>query len=69
MRMGGAPEKMTASGGASLLRDMSRSVASLRASSLLPLVFILRFPFFVSVYLFAFFEASTSKTYFPQKKK
>ena len=60
---GVAPEKMAASGVYLLLMDMGQSVASSRASFFMSLVFILAFPFVVSVNVFAFGEASTSNVF------
>ena len=47
----------------SLLREAGQLVALSRASSFIWLVFILAFPFFVSVNVFVFGEASTSNVF------
>ena len=66
---GTAPSKMAASGVASLFREKGRSVASSRALSFVLLVFVLVLPFFVSVNVFEFCEASTLNVIFSKNKK
>ena len=60
--------KTAASGVDSFLRDIVWLVSSSRASSFIPMFFILALLFFISVDIFAFREASTSNI-FSQKQK
>ena len=62
---GAALERTAAYRVASLLRETDWLVAL----SFILLVFILAFPFFVSVNIFAFSEASTSNVFFSKTKK
>ena len=64
MGAGAALEKTVSYGFASLLREIGRLVSSSRASLFISLIFILGFPFFISVHVFAFIEASTSNVFF-----
>ena len=66
--VGAALTKLAASGVVSLLKEMVWSLASFQASSFILLVFILVFPFFVSVNVFASSKASTSNAFFFKKK-
>ena len=65
---GVAPAKTVASGVDSLLRETVLLITSLRALSFMPLVFVLAFPFFASVNVFIFIEASTSNVSFSKQK-
>ena len=66
---GAAPAKMVASGVASLFRETGWSVLSLKASSLILLVFYSYVTIFVSVKIFTFCEASTLNLFFLKNKK